>query len=126
MAKSSNFVCQSCGAVTSKWSGRCDTCGEWNAIIEEPAAVPASGAKGSSLPKGKPSRLVGLKGESPAPPRIITGIGELDRVAGGGFVPGSAVLIGGDPGIGKSTLLLQAVVTASRSWYVEFLVAGGF
>ncbi len=56
-----------------------------------------SGAKGAGLPKGKPSRLVGLKGENPAPPRIVTGIGELDRVAGGGFVPGSGVLIGGDP-----------------------------
>ena len=107
MAKASNFVCQSCGAVASKWSGRCENCGEWNTIVEEPAGVPVSGAKGSAMPKGKPSRLVGLKGESPAPPRIMTGIGELDRVAGGGFVAGSGVLIGGDPGIGKSTPLLQ-------------------
>ena len=115
MAKAtSNFVCQSCGTTTSKWSGRCDNCGAWNAIVEEAVGAPVSGAKGAAMPKGKPSRLVGLKGESPAPPRIISGIGELDRVAGGGFVPGSGVLIGGDPGIGKSTLLLQALAALAR------------
>ena len=104
MATKSHFVCQSCGSTSNKWSGRCDSCGAWNTIIEEQAAAPLSGAKGASLPKGRATRLVGLKGETPAPPRIVTGIGELDRVAGGGFVPGSGVLIGGDPGIGKSTL----------------------
>ena len=114
MAKTSAFVCQSCGTTTSKWSGRCDNCGAWNSIVEEAVAAPVSGAKGAAMPKGKPSRLVGLKGESPAPPRIISGIGELDRVAGGGFVPGSGVLIGGDPGIGKSTLLLQALAALAR------------
>lgn len=66
------------------------------------------------MPKGKPSRLVGLRGEEVQPPRILTGIAELDRVAGGGFVPGSGVLIGGDPGIGKSTLLLQALASLAR------------
>jgi DNA repair protein RadA/Sms len=115
MAKLTQFVCQSCGAATSKWAGRCDACGAWNAIVEEAtAAIPMSGAKGASLPKGRPTRLVGLKGETPAPPRILSGIGELDRVAGGGFVPGSGVLIGGDPGIGKSTLLLQALAALAR------------
>ena len=114
MAKTSAFVCQSCGTTTSKWSGRCDNCGAWNSIVEEAVGAPVSGAKGAAMPKGKPSRLVGLKGESPAPPRIISGIGELDRVAGGGFVPGSGVLIGGDPGIGKSTLLLQALAALAR------------
>ncbi len=114
MAKNAHFVCQSCGSTSSKWSGRCDNCGEWNSIIEEQAAAPLSGSKGASLPKGRATRLVGLRGESPAPPRIVTGIGELDRVAGGGFVPGSGVLIGGDPGIGKSTLLLQALAALAR------------
>ncbi|MGL4593077.1 MAG: DNA repair protein RadA [Aestuariivirga sp.] len=114
MVKTSAFVCQSCGTTTSKWSGRCDNCGAWNSIVEEAVGAPVSGAKGAAMPKGKPSRLVGLKGESPAPPRIISGIGELDRVAGGGFVPGSGVLIGGDPGIGKSTLLLQALAALAR------------
>src|SRR5690349_18494605 len=104
MAKAtSNFVCQSCGAVSSKWAGRCDSCGAWNTILEEPAtqAAPLSGAKGAALPKGKSVRLFGLRGGTEQPPRIVTGIAELDRVAGGGFVPGSGVLIGGDPGIGK-------------------------
>ena len=125
MAKSaSSFVCQSCGAVSSKWAGRCDNCGEWNSIIEEKGAAPVSGARGASLPKGKASRLVGLRGESPSPPRIQTGIAELDRVAGGGFVPGSGVLIGGDPGIGKSTLLLQALASLARRGERVIYVSG--
>jgi DNA repair protein RadA/Sms len=125
MAKSaSNFVCQSCGSTASKWAGRCDNCGEWNSIIEEKGTAPVSGARGASLPKGKASRLVGLRGESPAPPRIQTGIAELDRVAGGGFVPGSGVLIGGDPGIGKSTLLLQALASLARTGERVIYVSG--
>jgi DNA repair protein RadA/Sms len=115
MAKSATtYVCQSCGTASPKWAGRCDNCGSWNSFVEEQAAIPVSGAKGQGLPKGKASRLVGLRGEEAAPPRIMTGIAELDRVAGGGFVPGSGVLIGGDPGIGKSTLLLQALAALAR------------
>ena len=125
MAKSaSSFVCQSCGSTASKWSGRCDNCGEWNTIVEEKTSAPVSGAKGASLPKGKASRLVGLRGESPPLPRIQTGIAELDRVAGGGFVPGSGVLIGGDPGIGKSTLLLQALASLARTGARVIYVSG--
>ncbi|HTN97876.1 MAG TPA: AAA family ATPase, partial [Nordella sp.] len=125
MAKTtSQFVCQSCGAVSSKWAGRCDNCGEWNTIVEESAPTPLSGAKGASLPKGRASRLVGLKGESAAPPRIESGIAELDRVAGGGFVPGSGVLIGGDPGIGKSTLLLQAMAALANRGRRVIYVSG--
>ncbi len=125
MAKSaSTFVCQSCGSTGSKWSGRCDNCGEWNTIIEEKGTAPVSGARGASLPKGKASRLVGLRGESPPLPRIQTGIAELDRVAGGGFVPGSGVLIGGDPGIGKSTLLLQALASLARTGARVIYVSG--
>jgi len=125
MAKSSlTYVCQSCGATSSKWSGRCDACEAWNTIIEEQAGTPLSGARGASLPKGRATRLVGLKGENAAPPRIITGIGELDRVAGGGFVPGSGVLIGGDPGIGKSTLLLQAMAALARSGQRVVYISG--
>ncbi len=122
MAKSPTFVCQSCGAVSSKWSGRCDNCGAWNSIIEEQAGIPVSGAKGAAMPKGRASKLVGLKGEDAQPPRIETGITELDRVAGGGFVPGSGVLIGGDPGIGKSTLLLQALASlANKGSHVVYI-----
>ncbi|HUQ37788.1 MAG TPA: DNA repair protein RadA [Aestuariivirga sp.] len=125
MAKSaSSFVCQSCGSTASKWAGRCDNCGEWNTIIEEKGSAPVSGARGASLPKGKASRLVGLRGESPPLPRIQTGIAELDRVAGGGFVPGSGVLIGGDPGIGKSTLLLQALASLARTGARVIYVSG--
>ncbi len=88
------------------------------------AKHPASGAKGQALPKGRISKLVGLKGEIVSPPRIETGITELDRVAGGGFVPGSAVLIGGDPGIGKSTLLLQALASLARKGQRVIYVSG--
>ncbi len=110
----SKFVCQSCGAVTSKWAGRCEGCGEWNSIIEEAAPAPVAGARGAVMPKGRSAKLVGLQGNTPAPPRLETGIGELDRTTGGGLVAGSGVLIGGDPGIGKSTLLLQAVAGLAR------------
>jgi DNA repair protein RadA/Sms len=109
LAKASKtFVCQNCGAVTSRWQGRCDSCGEWNTIIEEARAeaLPkgVSGGKG-----GRKIDFVDLKGAAATVPRRLTGIGELDRVCGGGLVPGSAILVGGDPGIGKSTLLLQAM-----------------
>jgi DNA repair protein RadA/Sms len=125
MAKpASTHVCQACGAQAAKWSGRCDNCGAWNTIVEEQAAIPLSGARGAFLPRGKPTRLLALTGEGPEPPRILTGIGELDRVAGGGFVPGSGVLIGGDPGIGKSTLLLQALAALARNGQRAVYVSG--
>jgi len=107
-----HFVCQACGAAHAKWSGRCDACGEWNTLVEEAPAPPMAGTKaaGSAKPR-KRSRLelVDLAGDATPKPRLTSGIGEFDRVCGGGLVPGSAVLVGGDPGIGKSTLLLQAV-----------------
>jgi DNA repair protein RadA/Sms len=106
MAKpSKQFVCQSCGSVTSKWSGKCDSCNEWNTLVEEVAndTIP----KGLSRGKGRVIDFVDLAGTSEKPPRTKTGFAEFDRVAGGGLVHGSAILIGGDPGIGKSTILLQ-------------------
>src|SRR5690606_8006278 len=107
MAKAMRYVCQSCGAATSKWSGRCDACGAWNTLIEE---SPGGGAgPAAALPRGKPVELVGLTGSEAEPERTVTGIAEFDRVTGGGLVPGSVLLVGGDPGIGKSTLLLQAL-----------------
>ncbi len=125
MAKvSSDFVCQSCGTTHAKWTGRCDGCGSWNSIIEEAREAPAAGAKGQALPKGRATRLHALKGDTASPPRIETGVSELDRVAGGGFVPGSAVLIGGDPGIGKSTLLLQALASLARKGERVIYVSG--
>ena len=114
MAKPAHrYVCQACGAVTGKWAGRCEACGEWNTIVEE--AVEAG--PGALKPGAKASRLsfVGLEGSSEPPPRAQTGIAELDRVLGGGLVQASAVLVGGDPGIGKSTLLLQAAASLARA-----------
>ena len=117
MAKASKaFVCQACGAVTSRWSGKCAACGEWNSIIEEaaaPSGPPALVAiKGG---KGRAASFEGLQTETRDAPRLPTGMAELDRVLGGGLVPGSAVLVGGDPGIGKSTLLLQAAAGLAMS-----------
>src|SRR5271167_498299 len=108
------YVCQECGTVHPKWTGRCDGCGAWNSLIEELPrdALP----KGLDRQGGRTLDFVGLIGPSLLPPRRQTGIAELDRVCGGGFVSGSAILVGGDPGIGKSTLLLQAAAAiASRS-----------
>ncbi len=125
MAKPSRaYVCQECGSTSARWSGRCTACGAWNAIVEEAAEhpavaklarVPSSGAEIVPLPT--------LAGAGPQAPRQSTGLSELDRVIGGGLVAGSALLVGGDPGIGKSTLLLQvaaAVATAGgRAVYLS-------
>ena len=104
----SRYVCQSCGAVHPKWAGKCDDCGAWNTLVEEAARVSApkglGGGKG-----GRPLQFVGLHGDAQATARRASAIAEFDRVCGGGLVPGSALLIGGDPGIGKSTLILQAM-----------------
>ncbi|MDR2902571.1 MAG: DNA repair protein RadA [Lactobacillales bacterium] len=106
--KTTQFVCQSCGSVYSKWSGKCDSCGEWNTIVEE--VLPQSESPTAGAVKGgRQIEFSDLKGTPELVFRLKSGIGELDRVCGGGLVPGSVILVGGDPGIGKSTLLLQAV-----------------
>ena len=114
MAKGKNtvFFCQQCGYESPKWLGQCPACKEWNTFVEEPPApklpgraashAPAAGAAGAAA---KPVSLSDVEADGQS--RFTTGIGELDRVLGGGIVPGSLVLVGGDPGIGKSTLLLQ-------------------
>lgn len=112
MAKSAlSYSCSSCGAAHKKWAGRCDACGEWNSIVEE--APLAAGPKGKTLGASKGRRLpLGDLATKEAPvPRSHSGIAELDRVLGGGLVNASAILVGGDPGIGKSTLLLQAAAS---------------
>ena len=115
MAKSrSSYVCQNCGAITQRWQGKCESCGEWNTIIEEAAALGVGAAAVRRGVVGRAFALEDLSGDSKPLARIVTGIGELDRVAGGGFVPGSATLIGGEPGIGKSTLLIQACAALAR------------
>ena len=109
------YVCQSCGTVLSKWAGQCPGCGAWNTLVEE---VSGSRPPGAIAPARSGKQRGGLTFETldvqtPAPPRLITGIAEFDRVCGGGLAPGSAMLLGGDPGVGKSTLLLQVTASAS-------------
>ena len=101
----SHYVCLNCGTSHSKWAGQCEQCGEWNTLSEESASD--NTPKGLGKTKGRKVPLVGLAGETRETPRRVSGIGEFDRVCGGGLVAGSALLVGGDPGIGKSTLLLQ-------------------
>lgn len=106
--QSESFVCQACGAVYGKWQGRCDACGEWNTIAAE--AIEAGPPGSISTPKSSKGKIIeftGLEGGGEFEPRLLTGNAEFDRACGGGLVPGSALLIGGDPGVGKSTLLLQ-------------------
>src|SRR5215471_8247403 len=108
------YACQQCGAVHSKWAGRCDGCLAGNSLIEElPREAPPQGLA-KDRRGGRKLGFVGLTGPSMLPPRRQTGIAELDRVCGGGFVPGSAILVGGDPGIGKSTVLLQAAAAIAK------------
>jgi len=104
------FLCQGCGASSPKWLGRCPECGEWNTFAEEVVTTGPSSSSSRRGQRGGPAAPMAITELDPAgESRLSTGIGELDHVLGGGMVPGSAVLIGGDPGIGKSTLLLQAM-----------------
>ena len=109
------YVCQDCGAAHAKWSGQCDACGAWNSVIEEQVlpTLPGNSLKNKNI-KGT-IELMPLSGPLDWSPRNMTEIEEFDRVLGGGLVPGSAVLIGGDPGIGKSTILLQVIAKLSRT-----------
>ncbi len=119
--KKSAYSCQSCGAIHFKWAGKCPDCNAWNSMVEE---FPEGGGshftrisddkKSTKNSSAKKIELVALTGETQEFPRIKTNIGELDRVLGGGLVQGSVVLIGGDPGIGKSTLLLQTADSLAR------------
>ena len=117
------FVCQSCGAVHPKWSGKCDDCGGWNTLAEEGAPAPI-GTGASKRVKGRRFAMENLTTEDSAPPRRISGIAEFDRVTGGGIVPGSALLIGGDPGVGKSTLILQVLAAFARSGGSAVYISG--
>jgi len=109
------YVCNSCGTTHSKWVGQCEGCNQWNTLSEEASENSPTGLGKSSTAKGNIIELSGLKGEEEALPRMVSKIGEFDRVTGGGLVPGSAILIGGDPGIGKSTILLQAVSNLAQN-----------
>ncbi len=118
MARELPYTCTACGAGHPKWSGRCDACGAWNTLVEEAASGPRAAPKGRALP------LTDLATAEAPPPRTEAGVAELDRVLGGGLVPASAVLVGGDPGIGKSTLLLQAAARFARGGLKVIYVTG--
>jgi DNA repair protein RadA/Sms len=107
------YVCQSCGAVHAKWAGQCNACDAWHTIVEEQAAPP-SGGSARRTAKGRAVVLETLASVSATPERRMTGVAEFDRVTGGGLVAGSALLLGGDPGVGKSTLILQALASYAR------------
>ena len=121
-----SFVCQSCGAVASRWVGKCTACGEWNSISEEAGnsviEVPGTGL--SKATKGKVLKLETLDQGTAETPRFSSGIAELDRVTGGGLVPSSALLIGGEPGIGKSTILLQLAAGLARQGKRALYITG--
>ncbi|MDH3230755.1 MAG: DNA repair protein RadA [Alphaproteobacteria bacterium] len=120
--KNTRYVCQACGAIHSRWGGRCDACGEWNSIVEEIAdSAPIGGKGGKRGDDGRRLALVALDGETGQVARRRTGIAEFDRVSGGGLVPGSALLVGGDPGIGKSTLLLQVAAALGAETRVAYV-----
>jgi DNA repair protein RadA/Sms len=122
-----SFICQNCGAAHGRWQGKCDGCGEWNTLVEEGAD---SGIGGRPAGPGKAARkrrlitLEPLAGEVQQAPRLASGMPELDRVTGGGFVRGSVLLMAGDPGIGKSTLLTQATAALASAGHRVVYISG--
>ncbi len=117
------FICQNCGSAYGRWQGKCDGCGEWNTITEENAGVAPAGP-GRAPRKGRSFALEKLAGGSSEAPRLPSGVAELDRVTGGGFVRGSVLLVGGDPGIGKSTLLVQTAAALARTGHRVVYISG--
>ena len=126
MAKSTlSFVCQNCGAAYNRWQGKCESCGEWNTLAEEDTTGATSMPVSiRSKRKGRTFKLESLTGKSQDAPRLSSGMTELDRVTGGGFVRGSVLLVGGDPGIGKSTLLTQATSLMARAGHRVVYISG--
>ena len=120
--RSLSFICQNCGAAASRWQGKCEACGEWNTLAQEGAERPLGPGRKPS--KGRLFALEGLSGEAHDAPRLPCGVTELDRVTGGGFVRGSVLLMAGDPGIGKSTLLIQATAALARAGHRAVYISG--
>ncbi len=121
---STNFVCQACGASASKWAGRCGDCGAWNTMAQEGAAPPGSVLATSRKSKSPAAIMESLEAREEERARFSSGVSEFDRVIGGGFIPGSAILVGGDPGIGKSTLLLQIAASVASGGRTAVYVSG--
>lgn len=117
------YVCQACGSVSHRWQGQCADCAEWNTLVEDAPATVFS-LKHDLSSGGKTVQFVDLDKPGEMPVRQSTGLSEFDRALGGGLVPGSAILMGGDPGIGKSTLLLQAAAKVARSGRGTVYVSG--
>ena len=126
MAKNAlSFICQNCGAAYNRWQGKCESCGEWNTLAEEDTTGATSMPVSiRSRRKGRLFALETLTGKSFEAPRLPSGMAELDRVTGGGFVRGSVLLVGGDPGIGKSTLLTQATSLMARAGHRAVYISG--
>ena len=108
------YVCQACGSSSHRWQGQCADCAEWNTLVEEATVTNIFSAKHDLSGGGRAITLTSLDDEVALPQRLASGIAEFDRAIGGGIVPGSAMLVGGDPGIGKSTLLLQVAASWPR------------
>jgi DNA repair protein RadA/Sms len=121
--RSPAFACQNCGAVTQRWQGKCEACGEWNTLVEE-SAIPAALTARHTARNRRVFALETLQGTTQQAPRVLSGIAELDRVTGGGFVKGSVLLVGGDPGIGKSTLLIQAAAALAKAGHRAVYISG--
>lgn len=117
------FICQECGGVASRWQGQCPECGEWNTLVEDAPATVFS-LKHDLSTGGRAVEFVALDAPAEELARRSTGLAEFDRALGGGLVPGSAVLMGGEPGIGKSTLLLQAAAVIARRGEGTVYVSG--
>lgn len=125
MKNKTRFSCTQCGAIYTKWSGKCEECGAWDSVIEEKLGGEFQTYKPKSMNKSTNLvEFVDLSGKSEQEERIIIGISEFDRVLGGGLVFGSAILIGGDPGIGKSTILLQAICQLAKNGHETYYISG--
>src|SRR6204780_2169889 len=118
-ARAQNFVCQNCGAAAARWAGKCEACGEWNTLVEEGAEGPRRAPR-----KGRLFAVEPLQGATNEAPRFASGVAEFDRVTGGGRGRGSVLLLGGDPGIGKSTLLLEVAAAFARARHRAVYISG--
>jgi DNA repair protein RadA/Sms len=121
--RETTFVCQNCGAAYGRWQGKCDGCGQWNTIADEHTGI-STQAPGRRARKGRLFALEPLSGAASEAPRLASGMTEFDRVTGGGFVHGSVLLLGGEPGIGKSTLLIQVAATLAVAKHSAIYISG--